>query len=212
MKSANGNKIFVYSEEIFDLLIDRYEDEYLLRFSKPRRGNQDNALDIEELHKFWRYLHDMKRHNKFLALRQQSELPDIPPMRLRDILALIWDKVFNIRIGTVASLIFAICFEAARRYFSVCLWVSIVPAVLLIACIILIQLSHAPDTLSNIGAGALLFLMLWISASLSLYKSEPIKVAQNITLSPILHDNDFYYDVFFNISVNDISNIKEFFF
>ena len=45
-KSANGNKIFVYSEEIFDLIIDRYEEEYLLRFVEPRRGNADNAPDI----------------------------------------------------------------------------------------------------------------------------------------------------------------------
>ena len=65
MKSANGNKIFVYSEEIFDLLMDRYEEEYLQRFTKPRRDNSDNAPDIEELCKFWRYLHDMERHKSF---------------------------------------------------------------------------------------------------------------------------------------------------
>ena len=168
VKSANGNKIFVYSQEIFDLIIDRYEDEYLLRFSKPRRGNQENAPDIEEIRKFWKYLHDIERRNEFLALRQQSDLPDIPTMSLKDILALIWDKVFNIRIGTVASLVFAVCFEAARRFFSVSLWVSIVPVVVLAACVVLIHCRHAPDTLSDIGAGALLFLILWISSSLSL--------------------------------------------
>lgn len=212
VKSANGNKIFVYSEEIFDLLIDRYEDEYLLRFSKPRRGSQDNAPNIEELRKFWKYLHDIERHNELLALRQQSDLPDIPAMSLRDIIALIWDKVFNIRIGTVASLIFAVCFEVARRFFSVSLWVSIVPITVICACIVLIHRRFTPDTLSDIGAGALLFLMLWISGSLSLYQSEPLKVAQNITLSPTLYGNGFYYDVFFNISVSNSSNIKEFFF
>lgn len=208
VKSANGNKIFVYSEEIFDLLIDRYEDEYLLRFSKPRRGNRDTATDIEELRKFWNYLHDFERHNEILALRQQNELPDIPAMSLKDILALIWDKVFNIRIGTVASLVFAVCFEVARKYFSVSLWVSIVPAVVIVACTVLIHRRHAPDTLSNIGAGALLFLMLWISGSMSLYKSEPPKVTQNITLSPALSGNHIH----FNISANNFSDIKEFFY
>lgn len=208
VKSANGNKIFVYSEGIFDLLIDRYEDEYLLRFSKPRRGNKDTAPDIEELRKFWKYLHDIERHNEFLALRQQNDLPDIPAMSLRDILALIWDKVFNVRIGTVASLIFAICFEVARRYFSVSLWVSFVPAVVILACIVLIHRRHAPNTLSDIGAGALLFLMLWISGSMSLYKSEPLEVAQNITLSPTLRGKHLH----FNISATHFYNIKEFLF
>ena len=208
VKSANGNKIFVYSEEIFDLLMDRYEEEYLQRFTKPRRGNQDNAPDIEEVRKFWKYLHDIERHNELLALRQQKELPDVPAMSLRDILALIWDKVFNIRIGTVASLIFAVCFEVARRYFSVSLWLSIIPAVVLAACIILIHCRYAPDTLSDIGAGALLFLMLWISGSLSLYKSEPLKAAQNITLSTALNGDNIH----FNISATHFSDIKEFFY
>ena len=127
-------------------------------------------------------------------------------MTLKDIIALIWDKVFNIRIGTVASLIFAVCFEVARRYFSISLWLSIVPAVVIAACIVLIHRRYAPDTLSDIGAGALLFLMLWISGSLSLYKSEPLKVAQNISLSPAISGDNIH----FNISVAHFSDIKEF--
>lgn len=122
MKSANGNKIFVYSEDILDLLIDRYEDEYLQRLTKPRMGNQEDAPDIHELRKFWKYLYDFERHNELLTFKvNQNELPNIPAMSLGDIIFLIWDKVFNIRIGTVASLIFAVCFEVARRYVSVSL-------------------------------------------------------------------------------------------
>lgn len=216
VKSANGNKIFVYSEGIFDLLIDMYENEYLLRFSKPRRGNKNNATDIEEIRKFWKYLHDIEQRNECLAFRQQTDLPDIPAMSLKDILALIWDKVFNIRIGIVASLIFAVCFEAARRYFSVSLWLSIIPITVICACIILIHRRHAPDTLSDIGAGTLLFLMLWISGSMSLYKSEPLKVAQNITLSPALSSDNIHFNISaahfavrFNLCKQNILNSKE---
>ena len=36
VKSKNGHNIFVYQQEIFDLIID-FEDEYLERFSKPIR-------------------------------------------------------------------------------------------------------------------------------------------------------------------------------
>ena len=126
---------------MFDLLMDRYEDEHLQRFSKPRRGNQENAPDINELRRFWRYLNDMERHNEFLTIKEhQSEQPDIPAMSWRNIIALIWDKVFNIRIGTVASLIFAVCFEVARRYFSVSLWFSLVPTVIVVACVTAVML------------------------------------------------------------------------
>lgn len=63
VKSANSNKIF-------DLLIDRYEDKYLLRFSKPRKGNQDNTPDIAELRKFWNYLHNFDMN----AIRPLSKM------------------------------------------------------------------------------------------------------------------------------------------
>ena len=129
-------------------------------------------------------------------------------MSLKDIIALIWDKVFNIHIGTVASLVFAVCFEVARRYFSVSLWVSIIPITVICACVVLIHRQYAPDTLSDIGAGALLFLMLWISGSLSLYKSEPPKAAQNITLSTALSGDNIH----FKISATHFSDIKEFFY
>ena len=72
---------------------------------------------------------------------------------------------------TVASLIFVVCFEVALRYFSVSLWVSLVPAVVIVVCVVLIHRRKAPDTLSDVWAGALLFLMLWISGALSLYQS-----------------------------------------
>ena len=194
---------------MFDLLMDRYEDEHLQRFSKPRRGNQENAPDINELRRFWRYLNDMERHNEFLTIKEhQSEQPDIPAMSWRNIIALIWDKVFNIRIGTVASLIFAVCFEVARRYFSVSLWFSLVPAVIVVACVVLIHRRHAPDTLSDVGAGALLFLMLWISGALSLYQTGPPKAPSNLTLSPRLYGDEIYFE----IATTDYDKAKEFLF
>ncbi|MBQ8692477.1 MAG: hypothetical protein IJ520_04960, partial [Synergistaceae bacterium] len=221
-KSANGNKIFVYSEEIFDLIIDRYEEEYLLRFSEPRRGNVENAPDIQEVRKFWNYLKEIESHNQRLALKekeQETALPDVPPMGLKDILNTIWRKVFDIKIGTLCSVIFAICFEIARRYFSVRLWFSIVPAAVFGASVFLIYKRKfsfsafsvfSADTLSGIGAGALLFCLLWISGSLSLYKYETPKVPQNIALSPSLYIDGFALYVNFNISAADFSDVKEF--
>ncbi len=151
----------------------------------------------------------MERHNELLTLKvQKSVLPDIPPMSWRDILSLIWSKVFDVRIGTVSSLIFAVSFEIARRYFSVSLWVSLVPAVVVVVCVVLIHRRKAPDTLSDVGAGALLFLMLWISGALSLYQSDAPNTPSNLTLTPRLYGDKIYFD----IATTDYAQVKEFLF
>lgn len=61
---------------------------------------------------------------------------------------------------------------------------------------------------SDIVAGVLLFFMLWIPGSMSLYKSKTPKVAQNISLSSTF-SGDY---VHFNISANNFSDIKKFLF
>ena len=65
VKAKNGHNIPVYHKEIFDLIIDFYEYEYLLRFSEPRRGDKDNAPDIDEIKRFWTYLKDFYNYNNF---------------------------------------------------------------------------------------------------------------------------------------------------
>ncbi len=59
IRSESGLDIDIYHQEIFDLLMDYYEEEYLLRFSEPRHGNIENAPDINELRRFWEYLKSM---------------------------------------------------------------------------------------------------------------------------------------------------------
>ena len=211
-KNPKGRTIQVYHEEIFDLLLDLYEDEYLLRFSEPRRGNKEFAPNITEVRRFWQYLKDCETFNDYSFHSRARHLPDIPAMRVKDILALIWDKMFNIRTGTVCSVIFAVCFELSRRLFGVHLWMAVIPALVSVICIILIRKrKFSPDTLSDIGAGALLFVFLWVSAVLSVDKlnnnhnKEAIKPV--ITLKPFLSGDS----VNFRIESN-IENVKEYFY
>ena len=63
-KLRSGLSICVYHQDIFDLLMDQYEDEYLMRFANPRRGNPDHAPDIRELRRFWKYLKSMESVQK----------------------------------------------------------------------------------------------------------------------------------------------------
>ena len=39
VRSKTGIDIEVYHQDIFDLLLDYYEEEYLLRIAEPRHGN-----------------------------------------------------------------------------------------------------------------------------------------------------------------------------
>ena len=48
-------------QDIFELLLDYYEEKYLLRFAEPRHGNTENALDINE---FWKYIKTMESIQK----------------------------------------------------------------------------------------------------------------------------------------------------
>lgn len=205
-KSANGNSIFVYQKEIFDLIIDHYEDEYLLRFSNPRWGNKDNAPDIQEIRRFWNYLKEFNNFNWDVYNKKKFSFV-IPPMTWKDIFSLIWEKVFNVRIFTVGSAIFAVCFELARKFADVNIWLAGIPALISIVCVILIRKrKFTPDTLSNIGAGTLLITLLWISAALSVDRFNYQTTQKNIILTPVRAENN---SINFQINSN-IHNVKEF--
>ena len=204
-KSANGNKIFVYKDAIFDLIIDRYEEEYIQRFTKPRRGE---APDIDEVNRFWAYLHERETYHLGVIDEESHDFPDVPAMTVKDILRLFWDKVFDIRIETLCAVLFAIAFEVMRRFFSLSIWFAVLPAAVLCACVILIHLKKFPDLLSDIGAGTLLFFLLWVSGVLTFYSREPIKTEQIITLQPQLSGDDLS----FVIHASDFQDVCEFLF
>ncbi|MBQ3760023.1 MAG: hypothetical protein II876_11295, partial [Synergistaceae bacterium] len=174
-----------------------------------RRGDNNSAPDILELRKFWQYLKDFDNFNSHV-IEQHKHLPDIPPMGWKDILSLIWHKVFSLKISTIASFVFAVCFELARKSFGIHLWVVIVPVALAIISAVLIHnRKFSPDTLSDFGAGAIFFLFLWVSA-LSWpdngLKSNATK--NNIILTPVRSNNN---SIHFQINSN-IPNVKEFLF
>lgn len=218
VKSPNGNSTYIYHQDIFDLLLDRYEEEYLLRFSNPRRGNPDNALNIKEVRRFWSHLKSDAeiQQERLIHQEEQSEWAALPPMGWRDILSLIWSKVFTIRIGTFVSILSAICFELVRRWPGFTSWIIIISLLVLMSCVLFLRSRKmTPHILSSIGAVALLFTIIWGAgllssdgviripggATLSLPASE-----QEITLMP--RDNNGQLG--FAITVLNHYNVKEF--
>ena len=51
--TERGRVIGVYHQDIFDLLIDFWEEEYLMRFARPRHGDPTKAPSINELRSYW---------------------------------------------------------------------------------------------------------------------------------------------------------------
>ncbi len=74
VKSDSGFSIDVYHQDIFDLLLDYYEEEYLLRFAKPRHGGKKTSPDISELHRFWNYLKSMGCIQKSVFAPKELEI------------------------------------------------------------------------------------------------------------------------------------------
>ena len=66
--SYEGGYIDVYHQDIFDVLMDWYEEEYLLRFARPRHGDVESAPNIEDLRQFWRGLHTQEYLQKRVFL------------------------------------------------------------------------------------------------------------------------------------------------
>ena len=158
-KSENGLTIYSYTREIFTLIIDRYEEEYLQRFANPRHGK---SQDISEIKRFWEYLRQSAESEKLRLTAEIHEFPDIPPMTWNDIMSLIWRKVFTVRTGTFFTVIFAFSFEFARRYaFTKHYFTAGAVIILTISALMLRFRKCRADVLSDIGAGALLFAILW---------------------------------------------------
>ncbi|MBQ7153938.1 MAG: hypothetical protein IJR85_00050 [Synergistaceae bacterium] len=184
-KAANGLTIYSYSREIFDLIVDHYEEEYLQRFANPRHGP---PKDIDEVRRFWKYLkQSAEAESMHIVSREEHELPDIPPMTWNDILSLIWRKIFTVRTGAFFGITFALSFELAGR------WTGIKPFFMaggfcvMFLCMLMIRLRKwRIDVLADIGAGALLFGLLWTAgmSSGSHYSSQAMTKRDILINSP----------------------------
>ena len=217
--------VYVYKEGIFDLMIDFYEEEYLQRFMKPRRGKAISEEEAAEIYRFWSYLKtkalaDKEIFSETSSMMDAIELPDIPPMSLKEIIRLITGKLFTIRMGAFFTVLFALGYELSRRWNVFYIWLPILSVAIFVFCVLCIhRRKFNPGHLANIGASALLLCLLWLvgllaqdgyymsgrqSAIFPFIRSEKPK----LVLNPSPRENTFY----FFIGVEDIRDVKEFFY
>ena len=163
-KSANNVPINAYDEEIFDLIVDEYEQEYLERFTRPRRGEKSSYAD--EVLRFWESM-KAESYASPLALFDDNdddddELYDFPGMRWADVFALMFRRALTPGILVVFPLVFAVMFELARRWsVLVGVFAGASAAVLVVCAVMLRQRKNRAAVFANVGAVAMMSALLW---------------------------------------------------
>lgn len=226
-KSSNNNLIYAYEDGIFDLIFDKYEDEYLNRFMRPRRGII--PADSNEVLRFWHYLKESylneRNENDKLSVkhdendsREQIEvLPDLPLMKWNDVISLIFRRVITPAMGIIFTVLFALSFETARRLpMMIPVFASVWFSVLGI-CAVMLRFRHPKSgRVSNIAAASLLMSCVWGIALFSdgrIYAFGGSVMNLNdeyaITIEPMLWSN---HETIFYVNSNRENEIKEIFY
>ena len=167
VKATNGDSIYAYTQEIFDLLIDHYEEEYLQRFLTPRRCRPDKMPDEISVRKFWQYLKASDENEERFYFNHQAHgysnsLQGTVSSRWADVFSLFWNRAFDIRVLTVVPVIFSLCLSISQQWLSTAFAFMVIPLIVLLASAFMMRSQKFPaDILVN--TGALLFSLLWCS-------------------------------------------------
>ena len=211
-KSANNVPITAYHEGIFDLIFDKYEEEYLQKFIKPRRGTTQNP---DEVLRFWQYLKDSAQIDES---HQQENLSvvNLPKLGARDISSLVFSKILTRKTGLIFTVLFALSFELARRWRGAMPVIFAVSLGVLSACAVLLHLrKFRAGLLADVGAVAALMSVFWGLGLLSggrVYTPAggtlTLKDEHVLTLEPELTR----HDLAFRVVCDSYGELKEIFY
>lgn len=169
-KSANNNDVKIYRNGIFDLIFDKYEEEYLARYTRPRRGN---SPDSKEVLRFWNYLKDSKFRDNYdseilRVAKSECDDTDIPPMSYGDIAMLIFRKILTPKTGMIFSVIFAVTLAVVRKFPAMIpIFAGLFSAVIPVCAVMIRTHQFRIGLVSDIGAATLLCAVFWVIASFS---------------------------------------------
>ena len=219
--SANNNAVKIYRSGIFDLIFDKYEEEYLSRYTRPRRGN---SVDSKEVLRFWNYLKDSNFHDEYdsyslgISEAEQNDADDFPPISLKDIAMLIFRKILTPKTGIIFPVIFAVTLAVVRRWPGMIPILAIISVIMILACAVMIRTHRFRIGLaSDIGAVALLC---GVFLGVSLFSDGVIYTPGGNAVELYEHERsiELYADmwrngrVFFRVISDKYDGIKEVFF
>lgn len=170
VRESGSAPIHVYGRGVFDLIVDYYEEEYLRRFTEPRRGIAADADTVREIRRFWSCLKAAERTGSRHSLvdAEPPGLPEVPPMGWGEALRLIFSRVFSLRTGTLFAVLFALGYELSRRWSFLYLWLPAAAVLVFLICLPILRRGRLePSHVASLAAGALLFCLLWLVGLLS---------------------------------------------
>jgi len=217
--------VYAYGEGIFELIIDYYEEDYLLRFTKPRRGKSPGTDEAEEIRSFWNYMKMAAKSdpNYFLRDRdiESSVMPDIPPMSLKEALRVIFGKMFSLRASALFNALFALCYQLSRRWPALYPWFPAAAVLTFLLCILLLRRGKFDhSSIAGLGAGSLIFCLFWLVGSLSheglislpggkTIQVRDVKREADLVLTPVIAKDG---TIIFHISTNSQDYVKMFYY
>ena len=161
----------LYHSEVFDTIVDYFEYGYLERITHPRNGIPMTEEEREAVFTFWR---DLKKTNN-ITINEYTQTLSLNASRessfaaIYENLRMIIKHAFSIKMGTFFLLLVAMIYEMSRRY----AWFNIVMPILslltLISVLIIIPRRKRPTApwLLDTGAGAVMFCLLWMLATIA---------------------------------------------
>ncbi|MBP9957940.1 MAG: hypothetical protein KBF14_05755 [Synergistaceae bacterium] len=170
-ENPGRDAVTLYHSEVFDTIVDYFEYGYLERITHPRNGIPMMKEEREAVFTFWRAL---KKTNN-ITINEYTQTLSLNASResslaaIYENLRMIIKHAFSIKMGTFFLLLVAMIYEMSRRY----AWFNIVMPILslltLISVLIIIPRRKRPTTpwLLDTGAGAIMFCLLWILATIA---------------------------------------------
>jgi hypothetical protein len=163
----------LYRTGVFDVIVDYYEQAYLERFTRPRRGAPMSAEERAEVFALWRYLKENPDEARTFYEARLTDESAFPEWRnasrtVYQNLRLIVRRAFSIKIGTFFLLLFALIYELSTRYSALNV---IVPAASVSALVSSLLAMRAQGRearwLIDVGACAVTITMLWALAMIA---------------------------------------------
>ena len=167
-------KVAGYDERVFDLLLDCQEEDYLLRFLKPRRGTEPRSREEEEqIRRFWEeekrraeadagLLGLTERDVWALRLDHEDEGTDGGVQSLKDAVAELLRGMTRWKGAWAIATLLSIYTELSTFFHNIYAWFPLISLTVAALCVLFLR-RGAPGRIlwRSVGSTSLLILAIW---------------------------------------------------
>ena len=155
----------LFLPEVFDILVDFFEERYLERVISPRHGARMDDVEARAVRRFWAEMRtnpDTVDARAFEGMLSFDASKSGMASRVYQCLRMIVKRTFSVKIGALFLALFALVYELSRRLplFNVAAPLLSLLALMAVVCLMLRRKWYTP-WLADAGAFAVMLLLLW---------------------------------------------------